>query len=1181
MKIVKFGSVIVLVFLVVSNAHTQVDSDVSLNSPIHNPSLYGLSNVANQNQDVGWGVRIPGTTPTVSGFNSSEVQTGLSLPVRMGQSGIRNGMNNLMNMMRQGRESMFRRRIGNTSVGESTLNSARLNARLESYCAHLVANKPDTERPEGCSHDGTNALDNCDLGSLITENEIIRLKRVLTSGGANSKENCVARFKELSNITLSVAGHLTQATIQAATEWTELEPEAHTATAAGCALDGGQSPASNDQKLEECNDFNNTPFAGANMGSLMSKFINDFDGFGNFWKIIKLRGTTGECEACFADKYKTIQQASNLPADNFSAEYSKKLADSKVNLRVRKAEQALSEYIKFQERNIFMSRFLSAQPETCGNVPELSRLVRGCDPEQAKQVLEKIAQKHGVRAPTTDLPMFVNQLRSIHMSKLQAPVATPECGEGVRVTHTNYLATYQTQISTTPMQPSMLFTSTTKADLQRCGEYDQKCMLDAMTKALHAQKGGLEADSRKLVQSFFRQPFYRTLLTNRQSLLDYADSGDVTEANNLSQYKEANKDRFAEIARRDAEVACKSFGQDFMMALCVPEGDLAESYSGQGIKQELADMLASQSSGLTPGDAGKNLVNLTVACNMMNSAGNLTSEIHESEAISDKSFDRLDLADSFLRNNMREPSRLSNKKQAFFEKYAEKMCDDAVEEKRVADREAMLANQSPVTVPSNSSMFCYSKILLPGIPCPVDVFTNVVNNFDLFNFKTSPDYTNPPTQNLSQLGSNKKNPPLFPGSSYDANSLELDYFGIRGDESARYDSGFKTTGSVAPTKESKGSKDFTSGSATTGSAEVAEGEPVQNSFLQSATQMAAQLNAGSQTNQMAVVPSWTMPIPETTAASRGIASVTEDEEEESGSGDRRRSASERSIQEIEARQSVVEQQVLAQARETQTIQDLKNQAQIEQLRIELQKLQLSNKQLMTNIQRLSAPRKTQSEENMFDQDFVEDEVEETFEESEPTPTRPVARAVAQTNLVKPEGSTVARSAIDSSTVTSTSTRLPEQSKVDRPAATTSTAAVAANVGAARGGTQAAASRGVAASSGISFVPSMSLQRTITSEATQEVIPQEKKIELLKEFLSYVEKNPEYKDGRYLSSENDRVTIEYEGRTVILSVTDIQDNKARSHLQERLLRQRMVINQYVRASRLENLKRLLASTRAQQ
>ena len=1173
MKIAKIWNVFLLALMFVSAAHAQEETEIVLD-PVLNYSSpsYGLDSLSNQNQEVGWGVRLPHSTPTLQGFNSSDLNTGITLPIRIGQGALRGGMNNISHYLRQGRELAFNKRLGNTPVGDSSLNSTRLESRLQAYCAHLVANKPDSETPEGCNFDGSNALDKCDLGAIITDNEIGRLKRMISLSSNNKQQECIDRFKELSNITLSVAGHITQATIQSATNLADLELGVDTSpSAAGCAKDGGESPAAGSGKLEACNDFNNTPFAGVGIAGLMSKFISDFDGFGNFWKIFKLRGTTGECEACFADKYKTIQQASNLPSDDFDSQYSKKLAESKIGLRVRKAEQALSEYIKFQERNLFMSRYMSAQPETCGNIAELSRLVRGCDPEQAKQVLGKIAQKHGVRASTDDLPLFVNQLRNLHMNKLQNPEPTPECGQGVRVTHASYLSTYQTQISSSPMQPSLLFTSNTKAELQKCGEYDQKCMLEVLTKALHAQRGGLEVDSKRTIYSFFRQPFYRTLLTNRQSLLDYADSGDVNENNSLSKYKDANKDRFAEIARRDAEVACKAFGKDFMMALCVEDADLSESYSGQGLKQELADMLASQNSGLNPGEAGKNLVNLTVACNMINEAGKFNTEIHESQAISDQSFDRLELADSFLRNNLSQPSRMSQKKEAFFRSYAKKMCDDAIEEKRIADREAMLAQQTPVSTPNYSSISnCLIKVLLPGMPCPLDFVTSTFEKYDILGFSSMSTVSMPPTHNLGRLGLNKYSPSLS-DITYDANSIDL--YGATS-ESSRYDLGFKSTSmAIAPTS--------VSGSASVSNDTVGETAtaPVENSFLQSASQMAAQLNAGTPTNQMAVVPSWTMPIPDASTASRGLASVPEDEEE-SGTGDRRRGASERSIQEIEARQTLVEQQVLAQAKEAQTIQDLKNQAQIEQLRIELQKLQLSNKQLMTNIQKLSAPRKTQSEDNIFDQDFDEEE-EGTFEVSEPAPSRPVSRGVAQTNLVKAEGTTTAvRSGIDSSTVSASSTRLPDQSKTDKPA-TTSTAAVAANVGTVRGGTQATANRGVVSSSGVNFVPSMSLQRTITSETTQEVIPQEKKIELLKEFLSYVEKKPEYKDGRYLNSENDRVTIEYEGRTVILSVTDIQDNKARVHLQERLLRQRMVINQYVRASRLENLKRLLASTRVQQ
>jgi hypothetical protein len=350
---------------------------------------------------------------------------------------------------------------------------------------------------------------------------------------------------------------------------------------------------------------------------------------------------------------------------------------------------------------------------------------------------------------------------------------------------------------------------------------------------------------------------------------------------------------------------------------------------------------------------------------------------------------------------------MSQKKEAFFRSYAKKMCDDAIEEKRIADREAMLAQQTPVSTPNYSSISnCLSKVLLPGMPCPLDFFTSTFEKYDILGFSSMSTVSMPPTHNLGRLGLNKYSPSLS-DITYDANSIDL--YGATS-ESSRYDLGFKSTSmAIAPTS--------VSGSASVSNDTVGETAtaPVENSFLQSASQMAAQLNAGTPTNQMAVVPSWTMPIPDASTASRGLASVPEDEEE-SGTGDRRRGASERSIQEIEARQTLVEQQVLAQAKEAQTIQDLKNQAQIEQLRIELQKLQLSNKQLMTNIQKLSAPRKTQSEDNIFDQDFDEEE-EGTFEVSEPAPSRPVSRGVAQTNLVKAEGTTTAvRSGIDSSTV---------------------------------------------------------------------------------------------------------------------------------------------------------------------
>lgn len=1081
---------------------------------------------------------------------------GVRLPTTSQDSPLRKS-SYFSEMLDRAKSHNFVMRMGNAAIGNSPLTEHSLNRRIKSYCSHLVKGSPQGEAPEGCTLDGLSTLDRCDLGGVITTNEDHRITRFIPIWGNDAQKNCEEEFKSILGSRLMVEGTMAEDAIVAATNLTGSQISLENNSAQTACVN---KVADESNPIKNCDDFNDSPIAGNALTGIMSRFITGFNGFGGFAKLLRFNSTTSECKSCFGEKYKIHQQLHNQPADDYVAQYDKKIAEAKINFRVRKAEQALSEYIKFQERNMFMSRYMSAQPETCLNSNAFNALPSGCSSVQASEVLKKLSERHKVRLDPKNINGFLHDLRKKHISGLEAEVKVSDC-ENRSVTHSGFLSAFQTQISNGVMLPSRLFNTQVRADLKNCGEYDQKCMIDVLVQAESTKNGGDSSKARTSITSFFRQPFYRSLLSNRDSLLDYADSGDISNLNNLSQYKNANKDRFAEISRRDSEVACRSINNDFMTALCVKDVELGGTYSGQGLKEELADMLMVSSEPPRPDDTSKNLVNLSVACNMFSMTNNLATEINESKIISDISFDRHDLADSFHRLKIREPSRLSQKKQSYIESYANKICQGALkqqqEEQDKLDRENFMSNMSRP-----------SYIFDPECSGPLNILKPICAAARLHDFGLSlapnVSYSPMPSRASSSLGLYKDNTSRRLTNDWSFES------GLEDASSERFNLGFATASSASSSAIIKQQEKY----------RLAE-ETSSGGLLEATAQIGSQLSNTFSTSSLGVNQGWVAPtsIPESSVVGRGLAS-TVDSDEDPGLIDRRSSTSERSIQEIEARQTLVEQQVLAQAKETQTIQDLKNQAQIEQLRIELQKLQLSNKQLMTNIQKLSGPRKTQSEENMFDQSF--DEEEETFEVSDPAPTRPVSRGVTQSNLVKPEGATTARSGIDSSTVTTAATRLPEQSRGDKPAATTSTAAVAANVGAVRGGTQAAANRGVAAaSSGVSFVPSMSLQRTITSETTQEVIPQEKKIELLKEFLSYVEKNPEYKDGRYLSSENDRVTIEYEGRTVILSVTDIQDNKARSHLQERLLRQRMVINQYVRASRLENLKRLLASTRAQQ
>jgi hypothetical protein len=1048
----------------------------------------------------------------------------------------------------------FRSKFKKTPVGTSSLDKLSLQKNIEAYCSHLVSGKDLNADPEGCTHDGSNALDKCDLGGVITQTDVARVKRLLDVSQGDKKSECITLVGKLANDSLAVDGAILQATIESVTDVAE-----------DASLDVSPNSPNCTQnkkgKIVGCDEFKDTPMEGGLSNDLMSRFIVGFDGFGGFFKkLFLIRSTTNECEACFSEKYKTLQQASGLASDDFEKKYKEKLADAKLNFRVRKAEKALSEYVKFQERNQFMSRYLNGRIETCEHISGLSQLKPGCDPAQAKLVLDKIAERHKIKPFNNDLSFFINTLSKSHMRKLEEPVSVPECGASMKVTYNSYMAAYQTQVSTNEMQPSKLFTSETKDKLRKCLEYDQQCMLDIMADAF-AKKYEISASvARRKVRSFFRQPFYRTLLTHRDSLLDYADSGDVTVSNDLATYKEKNKDRLAEIANRDSDVACKAFGNDFMLALCVSDEGITKEYSGQGVKEELADMLASADSLNEPGGAGKSLVNLTVACNMLNKAGNFNTEIHESNSVSDKSFDRLELADSFLRSNINHSSRLSRKQNSFIENYAKKLCADAVKEK-MRENEREQANKGMFAKSSSpwdfSSLSCAgSKVMNNRGEC-VPRYLASVGSLDFSRAE-------PPSSNIGDVSTSKSTKAI-------KNTIfELDEY-----DSFRYDQEFTSSGS------------YQTGFMTNEpipKAIVVNEETIQETeqeggFLESVSQMAENLNKTTAAQNINPTSQWPTPLYD---APKTIRAPASEAEEDGFQSERKRISSERSILDEEDRQLKAEQQAFSQLQQTQAIQDLKSQTQIEQIRLDLQKLQSSNKELMASIKKISARRKSQAEENVFDQNVDQDvgQVEEQVEDREVANTKSVNRGLAQTTRTRFDASSpIDRLPKNSPSASAPQTNLPKQSAGDR-SPVTSGASSGANFGVQRGGSQAVSSRVNSNSSSVSFVPSLGLQKTIASDSSQEIIPQEKKIELLKEFLSYVEKNPEYREGRYLSSENDKITIDYKGKTVTLSVTDIQDSKARVDLQERLLRQRMVINQYVRTTRLENLKRLLASTRDQ-
>ena len=137
-----------------------------------------------------------------------------------------------------------------------------------------------------------------------------------------------------------------------------------------------------------------------------------------------------------------------------------------------------------------------------------------------------------------------------------------------------------------------------------------------------------------------------------------------------------------------------------------------------------------------------------------------------------------------------------------------------------------------------------------------------------------------------------------------------------------------------------------------------------------------------------------------------------------------------------------------------------------------------------------------------------------------------------------------------------------------------TAAAGANITAGAGGARAAGGMERLVTR---FTPSNQVTRQALAApggAVAEVGAKEK-TQLVMEFLDYVKDFPLYRNGAYLSQSNDAITVDYGGKEVVVRLDQITDPQTRSLVQERIITQRMNLNQQLRQARLTELRRLLA------
>jgi hypothetical protein len=114
-----------------------------------------------------------------------------------------------------------------------------------------------------------------------------------------------------------------------------------------------------------------------------------------------------------------------------------------------------------------------------------------------------------------------------------------------------------------------------------------------------------------------------------------------------------------------------------------------------------------------------------------------------------------------------------------------------------------------------------------------------------------------------------------------------------------------------------------------------------------------------------------------------------------------------------------------------------------------------------------------------------------------------------------------------------------------------------------------------------FTPSAAISRQVSATpgvsgdgVAQDVAP-EVRGQLVIEFLDYVKDFPLYRNGAYINETNDTIRVDVSGREVVVRISEISDPQLRRVVQERIIVQRMTINQQLRQARLTELRRLLA------
>ncbi len=1023
-------------------------------------------------------------------------------------------------------------------------NSTESLSRINNYCSYLSGNV------SACDGTGSSPEQRCKVGCVVKNRHLQQINSEMSDLPENQKvQACVDRVRNIIDteppFNPSPSQMQSGNTAARISALTELENR----RARRAKIVEGDSLGCNTSTAGDlCDNFIGTALNPSSISQLATAFSTEYTtsktGF------LKL-STRGDCEKCMKEKFETSSQLSL----GSSGDFNRKLKDFKeqkiIDIAARKANEAISNYLKFLERNDFMSRYTNTPKESCDGLVKLSSLPSSC--RLSQKIVNKIKSGFGVQANASPRAT----LQSI-LTKTKDEMFNRKSTCGGDFDFDSFQSTRLVQVGDSGIAPNMWIDDAAEAKIRTCGEHDTNCFVDAMSEAYSKRLSSISVDTARatLISHMAVSPFFRTMISSRAGILSFKNMPTILVGmgDKVENYLSLHRAGIEEAAELDKTHACLAVENDLLTALCTNEDNVAENYTGEEIRTELATMINDNANSRGIPEL---YLELGTSCSILTSSkshlGNSIPKVASMLAA-----DREIAAIPFSNKGL---SGFENTSDLFAE-----VADSACASSRLpapgtfAGFPSALGSNAEVIVTANGLGTCNDtrkpfqqwNFSLPNCP-EIPSYLNSSRGFDGLNLVGNSSGYNfgsfSPTNNWSLVGSYQSPIPLTNSSgniSDTDKSLKDNLTTVATSESV--------SGNVAQALDGATVNTVSTGMISTGTAEAFADLGNTGNPLQSTQTRQIQSNSYIGTYQPSVQ------IPQQIEMTNNISGTTLRKEES-----------------LVRQETDILKKVDNQGLENRELRDA-----VSQLRKEMTSMAYQNAQLLPTLQRMMAARgaKTEQveEETLEEQEEISDEKKPKAKTtgkgrspaSVPATSRNLERGAGQTAGSLDGGSRLQGSIIGSNG---------QPGIINNSQENRGSQVFVAPVGNAVGVTVAAG--GARGSSGMDrlvtrFTPSSQVTRqALGAGGTITEVGTEDKTQLVLEFLDYVKDFPLYRNGAYLSQANDSITVDYGGKEVVVKVDQIADLQTRSLVQERLISQRMSLNQQMRQSRLTELQRLLA------